>query len=767
LRHAVQKLIAQLDKVSSDKPEDVRKTSLKYAIQYAAFWHESPEATMDYYRNLLGSKTDGAANRRDLFEPGYPILHPPYLDADADLPGAPAWYIGSPWLIAWDGRPAAEIKTLWQNFLAGLASSSDPVVQSDALKFEFSSLQTQPKRDAAGARFVAFLHQSRDFISGPRGNEFVAGFYPAIQWAARNPDATARNDLRELIISQLKARAILPAEWITHFPFLFYSRDKTDESQGFLAAFDDYRKWYATQSPQDTAVVAALAQVQNLYVVSVTGGAPAPPAAGFLPVHTYWPTQKSVGIPGQPGWSEPPRIDTQTFMTTGDKIWFMARSTRFDANDSLRETAQVLCVDPSNLQTVASYDIPNQYNQRHDGDPSGTSIDVAPQGVAAVINGHVLLCPRAGNQWRALDVPPSNYRPRWIGPDLYLLYEYNPQFAFHTTGASSVATAVSGLIHVNLPGGEIENVVSSRRVPPQTALDGKPIGYALDLWKSGDDLMFALNPDSPRFQIFGAATGSNDWKLVESDSIQSDVKIGPEGALVGKGFDGQGFVQLALMKGDTTQVLLSNPKHVPVAGGGLPLWDCPDDMSVTVSVGLSQLSPVMRGNDLCVYRNVNNGIGDGRHASLYYFASGQKSALKIPLEFGIPGMTNIGFIRMQTFIPGYQSLQSTNDALIINNGSEGFWVIPWKDIDAYRGKGISVGNSAMPSVSSAPAPVVPPAPVEAFAPMRVSVPAPSPVPVIKVTPAAAPAPVTPQPPVAPPASVAPTPQVPTARSNWD
>ena len=67
--------------------------------------------------------------------------------------------------------------------------------------------------------------------------------------------------------------------------------------------------------------------------------------------------------------------------------------------------------------------------------------------------------------------------------------------------------------------------------------------------------------------------------------------------------------------------------------------------------GLSQLCPVMRGDDLCVYRNVNNGIGDGNHACLYYFTPGQKSAVRIPLEFTVlPGLDNTGFTRMQAII---------------------------------------------------------------------------------------------------------------------
>ncbi len=109
-------------------------------------------------------------------------------------------------------------------------------------------------------------------------------------------------------------------------------------------------------------------------------------------------------------------------------------------------------------------------------------------------------------------------------------------------------------------------------------------------------------------------------------------------------------------------------------------------------------TPVVGIND----DNVLNGTGDGYHACLYYFADGQKTGLKIPLAFSVAGMTNPALIRIQSAIYSYQSVvaTATDYGLVIGQVMHGFWVIPWKDIDAYR---VRLASSARSSgtVSSA------------------------------------------------------------------
>jgi hypothetical protein len=225
-----------------------------------------------------------------------------------------------------------------------------------------------------------------------------------------------------------------------------------------------------------------------------------------------------------------------------------------------------------------------------------------------------------------------------------------------------------------------------------------------------------------------------------------DVKPSAGGALVGKGFDGYGFAQLVLLNGANSEILLSNPNRAPATGSQTARWDFPEEIRTTPPDVVWQSSPVMRGDDLCLYRNLMSATKDGFQADLYYFAKGQKSGLKIPLKFQAQGNQNPILLSRQSAIYNYQSLQSTDYGLIIVQAMGGFWVVPWREIDAYRAQfaGGSVQTAANPA-----APVTPPTP-SPMAPQTVpSAPLvapgtiPPPLPSTPVTPPVTPAPVTP------------------------
>jgi hypothetical protein len=694
LRHEVKKLILQMQPLLAGKPSEAHDTYLKYLARYAAFWHESPEDTLSFYRQFVHTQIDGVVIGKELFA-GYPMLHPPYLDATSDLPGAMAWNVGSPWIVAWDDRSPADLKPIWEGFLKELASSPDPAVQATGLKFEFNSIQTPPARDEAGARIVTFLQQHPENISGPHGNDFITGFASAMDWAVRARTKTSRDQLRDLGQTLLKQRAVLASEWVKWMPEIYYQLPP-ESARPLLASLDDYRTWYQTQLPQDPELAQALDEARRPLLASAGTppaattpvvppvapvGAPAAaptempaeitppgPKGDFLTVSRHWPTQMAMGSFGQ---SRPMFPDPWSVIVAENKVWFSL----------FGPVPQILCVDPATLQIVSSFSIPIE-----DHPPNAApdcNIAVSPDWLAATSAGHVLLCSRPGNQWRTLDVPPSNYKPRWINQQLYLIYEVEPEFKNYRTSGGGATASISGLMHVSLPDGAIENIISSRRIPPQSALDGKPLGYPLELWDSSAGLTLAVDADSPHFQVFASPVGKNNWASVTTDPLWCDVKIGAGGALVGRGFDEHGFAQLVLMNGTTAQVLLANPGRTQANGAGVPVWDYPAEMAATPPDVMWQASPVMRGDDLCLYRNVLNAPGGGPTASLYYFAKGQKNGVKIPLNFG-GGSQNPRSAGRQSIIGSYHAVQATDYGLIITQVMGGFWVIPWHDIDAYR-----------------------------------------------------------------------------------
>jgi hypothetical protein len=178
-----------------------------------------------------------------------------------------------------------------------------------------------------------------------------------------------------------------------------------------------------------------------------------------------------------------------------------------------------------------------------------------------------------------------------------------------------------------------------------------------------------------------------------------EVKVGAKGALIVKDWGEHGFAQLVLMKGTVGQLLLSNPNRVKANDAEMPLWNLPDEIRAASPAEIWQASPVMRGDDLCLYRNVINGTGDSFEACLYYFAKGQKNGLKIPLTFDSQGIKNPMYARIRSAIVGYQSVQATDYGLVIEQIWHGFWVIPWSDIDAYRAQ--------VAAEAAAPGPIAP------------------------------------------------------------
>ncbi len=95
----------------------------------------------------------------------------------------------------------------------------------------------------------------------------------------------------------------------------------------------------------------------------------------------------------------------------------------------------------------------------------------------------------------------------------------------------------------------------------------------------------------------------------------------------------------------------------------------------------------MRGDDLCVIYTdkdrARTGINDGNQSGLYYFTKGKKEGLKIPLHFDLTKLLD-----QKNYGRGFppDGLHATDYGLIIGQMLNGFWVIPWSDIDAYRAR---------------------------------------------------------------------------------
>jgi len=691
LRHAIQKLIGELDARLLPSPNsEARQAYFRHRDYYAGLWHETPETTVAFYRENLGPGMDGSGIRASLYQ--YDTVHPPFLDGDAVtdkdqesrlLHAAPE-FCGTPYIVAWDGRPANDVATIWRKFLDELAASSDPVLEADALKLELKSTLSDAGRNACVAHYADFVQQHADSLSGPRAEAFAAGCDSFFYWAAdRRDNAEARHKLSALYLDLLKRHAKVPPAWIAAGTRFLFGGDRitNDEARELLSAIDDYTAWYGSSPSPERPLLHALGEMRQTIFRSRTELMPAAQDGDFLPVTRFWDSgPQATGFEAHMS----PRLlhVSQSSLTVSEnRIWFMTQKPPY----------RIFGVDPATLKVDFTLTLPDELESRKTGVRLNVqSLDVSPQWLAVGVDDRCFLCSRADNQWRELDLPPFIYKPRFVNQELYLLYRpaYDP-------GTNQPTSEGSGLIHVVLPTAAVENIVSSRRIPPQTALDGKPLGEPLDLWMTQKGLTLAVGA----FQAYATPLGKNAWTLLTSVPARCDVRLTAGGALIGADKTKDFFAQLGFIGADGSALLLSNPDDAAKYPPGKPLWNLPGEIRSTPPANLEQISPIMRGDDLVLYNNVQNGLADGKEASLYYFAKGQKDGVKIPLAFDIATMKSSrpGWVQTPTPVLNFWGLQATDYGLVIYGlGDPGFWVIPWGDIDAYRAKG---GPAAAPSTS--------------------------------------------------------------------
>jgi hypothetical protein len=374
-------------------------------------------------------------------------------------------------------------------------------------------------------------------------------------------------------------------------------------------------------------------------------------------------------------------IDPSTFLCAENHVWFL----------TLFRHHKVICADPVGMKIISTYPIPDALDLARLTDTERYSdLEISPQWLFVALNGQVLLCSRSDNQWKALDLPPSSYKPRWVNQQLYLLYNARSGDRLISFNAGNGAATGSGLIRVSLPDGTCENLISSRRIPPQTTLDGQPLGKPFDLWGTSTGLNVAF----PGVPIYGSSLDKNAWAPVTTFLPRQRIRSVTGGALIEDGFTAKLFGQMLLLKDGGGEVLLSDHNGTLQPDTQRPRWNFPSELRDFHERGaFAGYSPVMRNDDLCFYSSPKNGTSDGKQDCLYYFTKGRKDGLKIPLAYDVQQLNSNKINGFGEPIIYFNSLQATDYGLVMGYFGRGFWVIPWSDIDAYRAKAYAADAS--------------------------------------------------------------------------
>lgn len=130
---------------------------LSLEATYAPFWFERPEEALPAYRELLEADLESGIRSHVV-----DALSGRHRDTPSSYSGTRD-EVSTPFLVAWDPADAAEISRLWSDFMAGLSSDPDPVLQMDGRLLALS-LGKQDTRDALLAGFLAALWKHREIV---------------------------------------------------------------------------------------------------------------------------------------------------------------------------------------------------------------------------------------------------------------------------------------------------------------------------------------------------------------------------------------------------------------------------------------------------------------------------------------------------------------------------------------------------------------------------------------------------------------------------
>jgi hypothetical protein len=667
LRHAIQPLIADLDaKLTLAPPSVVRGAFLHYRAYYAGLWNDNPENTLALYREILkGGEMDGAWAREQLFQ-NLPQRQP-FLDLPDGVPqpAAPSWIrMAAPWIVAWDGRTQGQMKLLWQSFVQQLASSPNLLDQCDAMKFEVCSDQTEAARDAVGVRFVDFIQKHPEILSGPQKKQFCEGAQSLLGTLGQKATENLRPSLVQFVADLMHRHVPLTAGWIGAMTDFVYGPYADDSAPKLLGAVNDYGAWCDQQNPRDGEVIRALDQLRaTIYRAKPALVPSAAPPANPLTVSEFLKPDRPPGMSADDGRTF---VDTRTLAVQGTTAFVM----------TLLHPGKIIGFDTLTGQTIQTVEMPpGLVPIQHTSRAHHRYLEVTPDWIVVGAESMALLYSRSSGQWTKLDVPPTCYKPRWTGGQLYLLYDAERGDRISPLFADDPVAAGSGVISVSLPGGECQDLVSSRRVPPQNALDGRPLGEPIDIWTSATGLRLSFY-DQP---VHASTVGKNDWTPVPTVPPVRRGKVTSAGFLVEENYKGLHYGRLVLYGDGPEDVLLSDE--------GAAEWNFPKEAGFDMEHAMLFSCPILRGQDLCIFTLLKATAAGGEQPYLIYFAEGHKDGLSIPLSFDYAQVDDPALNKLRPLSISFDALHPADNGVLIPEPTfRGFWLLPWEDVDAYRAK---------------------------------------------------------------------------------
>jgi len=674
LVHSLRMEVRRLIRLMEASPAKLNGSYHSCKADYAAYWCENPQETLDYYRLIL--TPEFSRQLRNEFTSSWAAAvrgnfagqHGPFLDEitppDAERHERP----GTQRLIDWSAADSRTVIPLWKNYIASLRTSSQPLEQADGLGFDLSAHRDVKARQHLFGEMIDFLEVHRDLLCSTEGEPLFASLSSGLQRAWTDPQmAAAHVRIMQWLIDVFDHSAWVPRSYLFRLAEMLISKPEAnfheDQARQLVTVMNHYedraqksRRW----NPEYASILRSL-RTQVLLLFPTLGAEQSNLGRReALTVSRLWNSYlrtdfAKYGITGQ------------TLCAFEDQLWLGAGS------------KGLIRFSPATFQTTL---MPSPA-----GEPYFFVREIlpTPKTIFVSTGGALWRYDRISQQWSRENLPPSEYHLREIGGDVYITFA--DAHGYYKSSGGGLG---------KLTDQDVQWLFSTRRRPIEHALDeadARDVPFLLPGCNS--EIWAAIYPQ-------GIGPMAAVWSLSAPQkpllTFESLAHISPNGSrtLV---WNTSSYRTGSLVtrvwridpKKAQPELLLHDASHHTPPEDLMPRWQMPEDWEVP---------PRSSGANWCLCAHPSKDeiwllrweMSVEGSLDLYVFRDGRTGPVHIPLrltlrtedEQALPRGGNVLNRLTQPQIEP-EGMVATSHGLAFSGVScAGVWTIPWGDLEKWE-----------------------------------------------------------------------------------
>ncbi len=622
-----------------------------HLFPYIAYWFETPEETLTFYRRLLQL-------------PGNPAFPSPWK-----YPFAWGGMV-HPWVVGWHGEDQSKLNSTWSAFLDTLRASPSLQDQVAGWAWKIDSAPYAERTELLPS-LADFAWKNRTEITRP---DSTTDFSPIgevlsenIRRGATQNDPSLQKVATDFLPYLLQANAWIRPRTLHAFG-LAAVLIAPQEKEKLAAQFAAYRTAMAGSPFLDASSTQELDAVTGA-VFGATPEETAGDAEIHFPAHF-------LGLAEDDGSA----ANVRDPVASDGRFWFIdLHGRRIIGWDPVADTREAIPYDPALTGPGIDLVVGSRY----------LFVQVAQQ---------IWEYDRSAKSWTPLDLPPARYTPATTGSHAALLY-------WQPTGEKENG----GLLTLDPVTHTTETVLSSRSNPPRNELDGLPESRGISLHLTEDGQMDYIVKLSTSDQTTGLRTWSDShddlytqkqpggpWERILSVTstftrlCHLTYYPEPQGALLlAQSRLGSTrfptFCQLILWDRASGRLtlLLANPAAAQPPLPGVAQWEMPADLAATEALLHVVDVPALQDGVLWILRWEGLQEQGMQRAEVYRFKPGSPQGARLTLDFdptqGLPAGDNRPEER---FLRPGNVAADAHGFVLARSPESGAWYLPFSEMNA-------------------------------------------------------------------------------------